>query len=75
MVKKSVITMVGGALTALGVIFIVVPGPAILFLPVGLAILSLEYPWAKRWLKKCQRMMSTSARKLDAWLLKQKHKR
>ncbi|MCZ4336876.1 PGPGW domain-containing protein [Shewanella colwelliana] len=65
MLRKTVITIVGGGLTLLGAALIVLPGPAWLLLPIGLAVLSLEYSWAKRWLKKSQRFMSNSANLLD----------
>lgn len=63
--RKLVISLVGGFLTIIGTLFILVPGPAFLFLPIGLAVLSLEYPLAKKWLRKSQRMMRVSAEKLD----------
>lgn len=63
--RKLVISLVGGFLTIIGTLFILVPGPAFLFLPLGLAVLSLEYPLAKKWLRKSQRMMRVSAEKLD----------
>ncbi len=65
MLRKTLITLVGGGLTLLGGILIIMPGPAWLLLPIGLAILSLEYPWAKKWLKKSQVYMTRSARYLD----------
>ncbi|WOT03824.1 PGPGW domain-containing protein [Shewanella youngdeokensis] len=74
MIKKIVITIVGGLLTVAGVALILLPGPAWLLLPIGLAILSLEYPWARCWLKKSQKQMSSAARKLDRMLLLRKLK-
>ncbi|MCG9696805.1 PGPGW domain-containing protein [Shewanella sp. Isolate11] len=65
MLRKTTITLVGGIVTILGLLLIVMPGPAWLLLPIGLAILSLEYPWARKWLKKSQAYMSRSARFLD----------
>jgi hypothetical protein len=31
---------------------IILPGPAFVVIPVGLGILSLEFAWARSWLKK-----------------------
>ncbi len=59
------INIIGGILMLIGTIFIVLPGPAFLFLPIGLAILSLEHAWAKVWLRRCQRMMRKGAVKID----------
>lgn len=70
--KKTAITVVGGLLLFIGVIFIIVPGPAILFIPLGLALLALEYPMARTALRKFQRFMSVSAAKMDAWWARRK---
>lgn len=37
---------------------IVTPGPAFVVIPVGLAILAVEFVWARRWLKKIREMIS-----------------
>ena len=63
--RLLMINIIGGILTLIGTIFIVLPGPAFLFLPIGLAILSLEHAWAKVWLRRCQRMMRKGAVKID----------
>jgi len=73
--KNTLLTLIGASLVALGLLFILLPGPAVIFLPLGLAILSLQYSWARVWLKRCQRMMRQSAEQLDRWLLKIKHRR
>lgn len=62
---KIAITMIGGILVLLGAVLIILPGPAWLLLPIGLAVLSIEYPWARRWLKLSQRQMKQSALWLD----------
>lgn len=72
--KKMIITLIGGLLVFMGVVFVIVPGPAVLFLPAGLALLSLEYPWAKLWLKKCQRLMRKGAEQLDNWVTRLKRR-
>lgn len=73
-IKNSLITLVGFILVAIGLVFILLPGPAIIFLPLGLALLSLQYDWAKVWLKRCQRMMRKSAVQLDKMWLKFKYR-
>lgn len=39
---------------------IVAPGPAIIVIPMGLAILGLEFAWARLWLKKLREMISNN---------------
>jgi hypothetical protein len=34
-----------------GIALIVLPGPAFVVIPIGLAILATEFAWARRWLK------------------------
>lgn len=46
-VKRSVVTIVGALVVALGVALMVLPGPGILLVVVGLAILATEYAWAR----------------------------
>lgn len=70
--KKSVITIVGGFLLFIGIIFIILPGPAILFIPLGLGLLALEYPSARKALRKFQRVSSKWAGKADSWLAKRR---
>ena len=70
-IKKILITIAGSFCLLIGVVFIVLPGPAVIFLPLGLALLSLEYSWAKVWLRKVQRWLRKSAVKADemlAWM-------
>jgi|TARA_B110000908_G_C9881361_1_gene282748 membrane protein implicated in regulation of membrane protease activity len=70
-VKKLFIVIAGFTCLLIGLLFILLPGPAVIFLPLGLALLSLEYTWAKIWLKKAQKWLTKSAEKTDravAWL-------
>lgn len=50
--RRLVIAVVGGTVVLIGLLMIVFPGPAIIVIPAGLAILSLEFAWAKHWLHK-----------------------
>src|SRR5438477_2953839 len=54
--RKLVIAMIGGTVVLIGVALIVLPGPAFIVIPVGLAILATEYAWARRWLKRARRI-------------------
>lgn len=72
--RKMIITVVGSFLVLVGTVFILLPGPAFLFIPVGLGILSLEYDGAKKWLKKSQRWMKQAAEKTDDFLYQMKRK-
>jgi tellurite resistance protein TerC len=58
--RRLVIAAVGGTVLLIGVIMIVTPGPAMVFIPVGLAILGLEFAWARSWLKKLRETISNN---------------
>jgi tellurite resistance protein TerC len=50
--RRVVVLAVGSSVLLVGVAMIVLPGPAIVVIPLGLAILGIEFAWARRWLKK-----------------------
>jgi uncharacterized protein (TIGR02611 family) len=60
--KRIVIGIVGGSVLVVGVLMIVLPGPALVVIPVGLGILSLEFAWARIWLKKAKTKAEDVAR-------------
>ena len=49
--------VVGGTVLAFGIALIVLPGPAFIVIPAGLAILALEFAWAKRWLRSAHALL------------------
>ena len=51
----------GGTVLAIGIVMIVAPGPAIVVIPTGLAILGAEFAWAKSWLKRLREGLSSHA--------------
>jgi tellurite resistance protein TerC len=50
--RKLVVLVVGGTVLAIGVVMIVAPGPALVVIPAGLAILATEFIWARRLLTR-----------------------
>jgi hypothetical protein len=50
--RQIVLGVIGGTITLIGVALLVLPGPAILVLPIGLAILGAEFAWARRLLRR-----------------------
>ena len=51
---KVVITTLGTLVICAGLVMMVAPGPGIVGIILGLAILSTEYEWAARWLAKAK---------------------
>lgn len=64
--RRIVIAVVGMTVLLLGVIMLVTPGPALLLIPAGLAILGLEFAWARYWLRKARRTISSQTAKMRA---------
>ncbi len=48
---RVVVFIVGSTVLLFGIALIVLPGPAFVVIPVGLAILATEFAWARRWLR------------------------
>jgi uncharacterized protein (TIGR02611 family) len=55
-VRRVIVSVVGATVLLIGVALLVLPGPAFIVIPLGLAILATEYAWARRWLKKVRQM-------------------
>ena len=54
--QRIVVIVVGGTVLAIGAALIVLPGPAFIVIPLGLAILAIEFAWARRWLHKAREL-------------------
>jgi len=54
LLKRSAVTVAGIALLAIGVALMVLPGPGLLLIVAGLAVLATEYAWAHRLLKRAK---------------------
>jgi hypothetical protein len=59
--KHIVIMVVGGTVLVLGVAMVVLPGPAFIVIPAGLAILAIEFAWARRWLRSARAILPKRA--------------
>jgi tellurite resistance protein TerC len=54
---KGVVLIVGGTTVVIGAAMIVLPGPALLVIPAGLAILGTQFVWARRLLARVRQEM------------------
>jgi uncharacterized protein (TIGR02611 family) len=62
--KRIAIGIVGGTVLLTGIAMIVLPGPAFIVIPAGLAILGVEFAWARIWLKKAKAKAEEVARNI-----------
>jgi uncharacterized protein (TIGR02611 family) len=51
-IYRAVFVIAGFVVLAAGLAMLVLPGPAFVVIPIGLAILSLEFAWAERLLER-----------------------
>lgn len=59
--KKVIVAVIGLTVLLIGVAMIVLPGPAVVVVPVGLAILGTEFVWAQRLLKRARAWLMNGA--------------
>jgi uncharacterized protein (TIGR02611 family) len=57
-VRRVIVSVLGATVLLIGIALLVLPGPAFIVIPIGLAILATEYAWARRWLKKVRGIAS-----------------
>ncbi|MGI8437678.1 MAG: PGPGW domain-containing protein [Chthoniobacterales bacterium] len=50
--RRLVYSVLGVTVLLIGIAMIVLPGPAVIVIPVGLAILASEYAWARRFIRR-----------------------
>jgi uncharacterized protein (TIGR02611 family) len=55
-VRRIIVTVIGATVLLIGIALLVLPGPAFIVIPIGLAILATEYAWARHWLRKVRQM-------------------
>tara|TARA_B100001758_G_C18416414_1_gene620180 strand:+ start:7321 stop:7566 length:246 start_codon:yes stop_codon:yes gene_type:complete len=51
-IRRLAIFLIGISIVLIGCILFFTPGPAVVVIPIGLAVLATEFIWAKKLLKK-----------------------
>ncbi|HEX8280327.1 MAG TPA: PGPGW domain-containing protein [Chthoniobacterales bacterium] len=51
-IRKLIYSVVGVTILLIGLAMVVLPGPAFIVIPIGLAILASEYAWARRIIRR-----------------------
>lgn len=62
--RRLVVAVVGSTVLLIGIALLVLPGPAFVVIPVGLAILATEFAWARRLLNQVKSAIESGAGKL-----------
>ncbi|MEO8224042.1 MAG: PGPGW domain-containing protein [Gammaproteobacteria bacterium] len=60
--RRIVVAVIGGTVLVGGVIMLVTPGPGIAAIVLGLAILAVEFAWARIWLGKVRQSVTPEGR-------------
>jgi len=50
--RRLIVLVVGGTVLLAGICMLILPGPGLIVIPLGLAILAIEFAWARRLLNK-----------------------
>jgi tellurite resistance protein TerC len=53
--RQIAIALIGSTTLLLGVAMLILPGPGLLVIPIGLALLSAEFVWARRWFARIRK--------------------
>jgi uncharacterized membrane protein len=69
-VKKFFIALIGGTVVLLGIALLILPGPGLLVIAGGLAVLATEFIWARRAMRRAKGAVAKARRKsgLKDWL-------
>jgi tellurite resistance protein TerC len=62
--RRIVVLVLGTSVLLVGIAMIVLPGPAVIVIPIGLGILAIEFAWARRWLQKIRQTAEEFRRRI-----------
>ncbi|MEO8445075.1 MAG: PGPGW domain-containing protein [Gammaproteobacteria bacterium] len=60
--RRIVIGVIGGTMLLGGLIMLITPGPGIAAILLGLAILAVEFAWARLWLARARQSVTPEGR-------------
>lgn len=61
--KRLAVTVAGLALVVVGLVLLVLPGPGIVVVVLGFAVLGTEYAWARSGLERTKRVADSAGRR------------
>ena len=56
--RKLIVAVIGVTILLIGIAMVVLPGPAIIVIPLGLGILATEFAWARRAVRRARVMIA-----------------
>ena len=67
LIRKIVVAVIGTTVLLIGLALTVLPGPAVVVIPIGIAILASEFVWAKRAMKRGRIFIKRTKRAVRSW--------
>lgn len=64
-VRRLIVLVIGGTVLLIGVALLVLPGPAFVVIPLGLAILATEFRWARNLLRRVKAAAEKGVERLN----------
>ena len=58
--RRIAILSVGSTIVIIGIVMLVTPGPGLIVIPIGLAVLGIEFAWARIWLRRIREGISNA---------------
>jgi len=65
--RRVVVALIGATVVLIGVAMLVLPGPGVVTMFVGLTILAAEFAWARRWLKRARELAGEAAERVSRY--------
>ena len=62
-IRRLIVGVIGGTILLIGIALLFLPGPAVLVIPLGLAILATEFAWARHYLLKARALFRKAKQK------------
>jgi len=56
--RKLIVAVIGLTILLIGVVMVVLPGPAFIVIPIGFGILATEFAWARRAVRRARVMIA-----------------
>jgi uncharacterized protein (TIGR02611 family) len=63
--KRMIVIITGFTILVVGIAMIVLPGPAVVVIPIGLAILATEFIWARKLLDSVKERIERMRKKAE----------
>jgi uncharacterized protein (TIGR02611 family) len=57
-VRRALVFVIGLSVVLVGIVMLVTPGPAVVVIPAGLALLATEFVWARRLLTRLKQTVT-----------------